>query len=85
MIRIGKLGIERRTGKDMKSLRTACLYRDGTKCRECGVTVWDHLPDYHPQKYDMAHIKSRGAGGSDVLENVKTLCHQCHMLEHGCH
>lgn len=31
---------------------------------------------------EMAHIKSRGAGGSDTLDNVRTLCQPCHRLEH---
>lgn len=83
MIRIGKLGIERRTGKDLQQLRRDCWERDHGWCQECGrATNYD---DGYLNRFDMAHIKSRGAGGSDVLENVRTLCHQCHMISHGCH
>jgi len=38
--------------------------------------------DGDPLAYDMAHIVSRGAGGSDELSNVRTLCHRDHMREH---
>jgi hypothetical protein len=69
-------------GEPLMMLRLACLQRDRGRCRECHVRVSDSLPDWHPLKYDMAHIKSRGAGGSDTLENVRTLCHQCHTKEH---
>lgn len=35
-----------------------------------------------PLAFDMAHIRSRGAQGSDTLDNVKTNCHRCHMAAH---
>jgi 5-methylcytosine-specific restriction endonuclease McrA len=83
MIKTGKLGIVRCTGKDLADLRLACWERDKGRCQECGEALY-YQPRFggDPLGYDMAHIKSRGAGGSDVLENVRCLCHQCHMLEH---
>lgn len=75
MIRVGKLGIIRRNGKDMAQLRQEVFERDKFRCCDCGKLVsWDsgHL----------AHIKSRGAGGSDVELNLRTLCALCHAKEH---
>ena len=76
----GKLGRIRLKGKPLADLRRQCFTRDGWACVECGVGVsW--------VSGHMAHIKSRGAGGSDVLENVRTLCggpDGCHMKEHNC-
>ena len=75
MIRVGKLGIIRRNGKDMALLRQIVFERDRYRCCDCGKPVsWDsgHL----------AHIQSRGAGGSDVPENLRTLCAICHAKDH---
>ena len=69
-------------GDDLKMLRLQCLQRDRGRCRECHVRVSDSLPDWHPLKYHMAHIKSRGANGSDTIDNVRTLCGDCHRKEH---
>jgi 5-methylcytosine-specific restriction endonuclease McrA len=83
MIHVGKLGIMRLTGPDLAKLRRDCWERDKGRCQECGVlTYWGPRFAGDPLAYDMAHIKSRGAGGSDVLENVRTLCHAEHMREH---
>ena len=74
--------ILRLKGDPLSKLREACLRRDGGLCVCCGRPVRDNVPDWHPDKYDMAHIKSRGAGGEDVLSNLKTMRHECHMREH---
>lgn len=81
MIRIGKLGIIRVSGKDMTALRTTCFERDKGLCRECGVQVSDDVPEWHPRKYDMAHVRNKRMYG-DHIDNVKTCCHSCHMKEH---
>ena len=75
-------GRTRLKGADLAMLRLECLQRDHGRCCECGVRVSDSLPDWHPLKYHMAHIKSRGSGGPDVIENVRVLCGDCHRLEH---
>ena len=31
----------------------------------------------------VSHVKSRGAGGSDILDNVKWHCYACHSEHHG--
>ena len=82
-IEIGRTGIIRLTGKSLEVLRRECFDRDGWICQDCRIKVNDNPIDFY-SKADMAHIQSRGAGGSDVLNNVKTLCHFCHMKEHNC-
>jgi 5-methylcytosine-specific restriction endonuclease McrA len=80
MIKIGKLGIERRTGRHLDELRRDVFLRDNERCVICKTRViWQagFFDSMH-----LAHIRSRGAGGSDTPENVRTLCMRCHMLEH---
>lgn len=69
-------------GAALTMLRLRCLLRDHGRCRNCHVRVSDSLPDWHPLRYHMAHIVSRGAGGEDVISNVRTLCGDCHRAEH---
>ena len=72
----GKLGRIRLRGKAITDLRRECFERDRYICQcGCGESVtWE--------RGDMAHIVSRGAGGSDILSNVKTMNHFHHLLEH---
>jgi hypothetical protein len=81
----GKLGRIRLKGEALAALRRQCFTRDGWKCTKidngkiipcpCGRSVsW--------ASGHMAHIVSRGAGGSDVIENVHTMTGECHMLSH---
>ena len=80
---IGKTGRVRLRGEKLESLRRECWERDEGICQRCGV-VTDWLPrfDGDPLAFDMAHKVSRGAGGSDTINNVETLCHRDHMREH---
>jgi 5-methylcytosine-specific restriction endonuclease McrA len=75
--------VVRLKGKALAELRHQCYHRDEGWCQVCHMPVffWARF-DGDPLAYDMAHIKSRGAGGSDTLENVRTLCHKDHMNEH---
>ena len=82
-VRVGKLGIVRLTGKALEDLRYECFLRWGGICCGCGVHISDLFPDWHGRKYHMAHIVGRGAGGSDVISNVRALCGDCHRAEHG--
>jgi 5-methylcytosine-specific restriction endonuclease McrA len=75
-------GTTRLSGRELENLRLSCLQRDKGKCQECGAKVSDQLPAWHPLKYHMAHIRSRGAGGADELTNIRTLCGDCHREEH---
>ena len=73
----GKLGRIRLEGLALADLRRQCFTRDGWKCVDCSKPVsW--------ATGHMAHVQSRGAGGSDVLENVLTKCAGCHAKEHNC-
>lgn len=82
-IRIGHIGIVRLTGDDLKALRAECFARDKGQCQECGNLLY-YYPRYDgdPEAYDMAHIQSRGSGGSDIISNIRSLCHRCHMKAH---
>jgi 5-methylcytosine-specific restriction endonuclease McrA len=79
-VTVGKTGRVRLRGKALESLRRACFEHDRYRCQcnpTCGVAVtWE--------SGDMAHIVSRGAGGSDVLSNVKTMLHEHHLASHNC-
>lgn len=84
MIKRYKSGRVRVTGADMAWLRFECWKRDGGRCQECGKsTFWSERFAGDPEAYHMAHIKSRGAGGSDELSNLRTLCASDHRAEHG--
>lgn len=63
-------------GKEMEALRRECFKRDNYHCVQCGQPVsW--------QSGHMAHIVSHGARGSDIIDNVRTKCRNCHLnLEH---
>lgn len=75
--------VVRLTGPALRQLRADCWCRDHCDCQICGMfTHYAPRYDGDPFAYDMAHIVSRGAGGSDTLDNVRTLCHRCHMAEH---
>jgi 5-methylcytosine-specific restriction endonuclease McrA len=82
----GRLGIVRLHGKALEALRRECWLRHNETCQVCGERVYYQARfDGDPLAYDMAHIQSRGAGGSDVISNVRCLCHRDHMLEHSGH
>src|ERR1039458_1688449 len=68
----GKTGRVRLYGAALEALRNECWERDKGICQSTGVSLYKN-PRYvgDPLAYDMAHIVSRGAGGSDTLENVR--------------
>lgn len=75
---VGNLGIVRLTEDDLTQLRNDCFVRDLLRCQECGRRVFKDAPEWADNRAEMGHIVSRGAGGSDTLENVRTLCKACH-------
>lgn len=86
--RVGKLGIVRLVGKELTRLRLECFERDGYRCQECGRLVswngeermyFDYLATF--PRGEMAHIRTKRNNG-DTLDNVRTLCPDCHRLEH---
>jgi 5-methylcytosine-specific restriction endonuclease McrA len=80
MIKTGKLGIVRCTGKDLAQLKLACKNRDGWTCVECGRRVSDGVHECNPHRAHAAHIVGLGRGGSDVISNLRTLCAICHLV-----
>ena len=63
-------------GVDMSAQRRKVLERDGKNCVVCGKFVGsrgeaDHFPI------------SRGRGGDDGMENLRTTCRKCHGERHG--
>jgi 5-methylcytosine-specific restriction endonuclease McrA len=46
------------------------------RCLNCGIAPED------PQILDPHHVKTRGSGGEDSLDNIAPLCHPCHRKAH---
>ena len=70
---VGKLGRVRLKGEALEVLRRYRFTMDGWRCVDCGRAVgWvsGHL----------SHTVSRGAGGSDTIENTRTRCEDCHLV-----
>lgn len=55
-----------------KHLRNKTLERDDFSCVRCGST----------EELEAHHIIPRDRGGDDTLENMATLCHDCHQEAH---
>jgi len=80
-VRIGKVtGCVRLSGHAMEALREHVYYRDGGRCQWTGCGKL--LPLYGSvfTRGHAAHILSRGAGGSDVPENLRLLCPPHHLI-----
>ena len=64
--------VERRARNSAKwqQARAAARKRDGERCRQCGST----------DRLQVHHIKPLAEGGDKyALENLMTLCHDCHV------
>ena len=61
--------------KAYTALRKTLHKRANGGCEMCGR--WAPLNIGH-----VHHIKTRGAGGDDVVENTKWLCGECHRAIH---
>jgi hypothetical protein len=61
-----------------ENLKAYAKYRDGHKCRICGASSRKD-PNV---RLEVHHIIRRADGGTDVPENVVTLCHDCHEAHH---
>jgi 5-methylcytosine-specific restriction endonuclease McrA len=92
--KVGKVGIVRLYGKDLEQLRRDCFERDKWHCRMCGRRVaWSHgISCFADEDWawsnslglpigQMAHIRTKRNNG-DTLDNVRTLCSDCHGKEH---
>ena len=60
-----------------ENLKAYAKYRDGYKCRACGKSK--HKDGV---KLEVHHIIRKSDGGTDVPENVVTLCEDCHKAHH---
>ena len=60
-----------------ENLKAYAKYRDGYKCRACGKSK--HKDGV---RLEVHHIIRRADGGTDVPENVVTLCEECHEAHH---
>ena len=70
--------VVRLKGADMAQLRALVYVRDGGRCVDCH----DRLYMTQPPFMELSHIKSRGAGGGDTMENCVTRCRECHQKSH---
>ena len=59
-----------------ENLKAYAKYRDGYKCRACGKGK------KNGKKLEVHHIIRKSDGGTDVPENVVTLCEDCHKAHH---
>ncbi len=57
--------------------RRQALQRDNYTCRNCGWTYDDWNPS-DPRFLELHHVIHHVRGGSNELENLKTLCNVCH-------
>ena len=60
-----------------ENLKAYAKYRDGYKCRACGKSK--HKDGV---RLEVHHIIRKADGGTDVPENVVTLCEECHKAHH---
>jgi len=60
--------------------RKVIIERDDFTCQECGALGG---PEGNVQLH-VDHIKPQFAGGSNDLENLRTVCRECHMSMHEC-
>ena len=60
-----------RTRPITKRLKAKVLDRDGHACVECRATT----------SLEVAHVEAYRVNGNNALDNLRTLCHDCHMAE----
>jgi 5-methylcytosine-specific restriction endonuclease McrA len=60
-----------------ETIRRECFERDNHQCRTCGKDIrTENKPG------EAHHIVPISNGGTNELSNLKTLCYDCHKLEH---
>ena len=57
-----------------ENIRKAVILRDGCKCMECGRT---------DTRLEVHHIKPKRLDGSNTMDNLITLCKECHQVTEG--
>lgn len=53
----------------VSSIFTSCLDRDSRTCQDCGSTT---------SNLEVHHILPVSQGGTNILDNLKTVCADCH-------
>jgi 5-methylcytosine-specific restriction endonuclease McrA len=71
-MKIGKTGRIRVSEEEYEKLRQEVLKRDGWKCQMCGSSKDIHVH----------HIDLRSRMGSDLENNLISLCARCHRAIH---
>lgn len=78
---VPKIKLIRLKGKAKTAFRIALYDREGGLCQGCHK----YAPLYYDGTYfhpyycgHVSHIKSRGAGGADTMDNVMWHCFNCH-------
>ena len=61
------------SAKISNATRKAVYRRDGYRCALCDSTKYTQVP----------HCAKRSHGGTDSVQNLVTLCADCHTLAHG--
>lgn len=56
-----------------EDLRTRAIKRDGSRCRRCNSST----------RLQVHHLCYRGRYEDTVLEDLETICRECHRKEHG--
>jgi hypothetical protein len=73
---------QRTTTTEWRKRREEALDRDNYTCQECSEPVGEsanpHVKDAH-----VHHEEAKADGGSDALDNLTTLCSECHREIHG--
>ena len=71
---------------DWDHLRSAAVQRDKMKCQDCGAEQQDRFLEVHhlsyPEKITIDRVIYINAK-ADKLENLITLCRNCHRQRHG--
>jgi len=62
----------RLTSDESRELRRAVLRRDRWRCQQCGATT----------QLEIHHQQFRSHSGEDELDNLITLCSDCHVKLH---
>lgn len=75
-----------KNSREDKELRRQVFVRDKGFCQVCGdfAPLYDYDGDFNVFTCGhKAHIKGRGAGGPDTLENLQWKCPRCHNIGNG--
>ncbi|NNV07137.1 HNH endonuclease [Geobacillus sp. MMMUD3] len=67
--------------EDYQRQRDRAMKRDNFACQRCGMTRREHYEAFN-QDLHTHHIVPRSWGGSNYMDNLITLCRNCHVEIH---